>query len=277
MGDKQGHPFKLAVLAKDIRRVALANVDAGSAGPIPSQSLGSTYNTLFTLLLMSSSNTVASPIALIKRVLQAICLPRHNRPRGLSSLQPRWDQRQQHCTTDVRNNELKDGLNALRGICLRSFPEVIADVQMGYVVYGMRTGGAGGGWIRAHVGDESIIVEHFMSDVANTVLISLTALSKQKRPAFCSIFLLNHVAYLHMHLALETRNANLPALLARPTLDLLQSNFRTAKADYFNANFMPLRRPLDKATTKEKFTRFFALQSARGGDGALPDGADAGG
>ncbi|KZP11940.1 hypothetical protein FIBSPDRAFT_961874 [Athelia psychrophila] len=133
MGDKQGHPFKLAVLAKDIRRVALANVDAGSAGPIPSQSLGSTYNTLFTLLLMSFSNTAASLIALIKRVLQAICLPRHNRLRGLSSLQPRWDQLQQHCTTDVRNNELKDGLNALRGICLRSGDRGCADGCYGVV------------------------------------------------------------------------------------------------------------------------------------------------
>ncbi|KZP11942.1 hypothetical protein FIBSPDRAFT_961877 [Athelia psychrophila] len=70
MGDKQNHPFKLAVLAKDIRRVALANVDAdewnllADMAPGPGQSL--TYNTLLIPPLRSSRNTVASLIALIK-------------------------------------------------------------------------------------------------------------------------------------------------------------------------------------------------------------------
>lgn len=103
----------------------------------------------------------------------------------------------------------------------------------------------------------------------NTVLSSLTTLSKSKRPAFGSIFLLNNVSYLRMHLALEPRNPALPGLLSRPTLDVLNSNFRTAKADYFNANFMPMLQTLaedpsnkastGKAATKEKFTRFFDL------------------
>jgi hypothetical protein len=155
-------------------------------------------------------------------------------------------------------------------------------------------------------GDEQIVIEHFMctfpppfpsllpftvklitldptpDDVINTVITSLTTISKtQKRPAFGSIFLLNNISYLRMHVLLEPRTQNLPRLLSRQTQDTLNSNFRTAKAEYFNANFMPLLQTLSdetgggaggggggiggiggggaKAATKERFTKFFDL------------------
>lgn len=116
-----------------------------------------------------------------------------------------------------------------------------------------------------------VLIEHSLRivDVVNTVITTLTTLSKSKRPAFGSIFLLNNVAYLRMHVLLEPRNPNLRNLLSRQTQDSLNSNFRTAKADYFNTNFMPLMQALaddpnnksssGKAATKEKFTRFFDL------------------
>lgn len=72
-----------------------------------------------------------------------------------------------------------------------------------------------------------------------------------------------------MHVLLEPRNPNLPSLLSRQTQDVLNSNFRTAKADYYNSNFMPLLQTLaddpkdksssGKSATKEKFTKFFDL------------------
>ena len=72
-----------------------------------------------------------------------------------------------------------------------------------------------------------------------------------------------------MRILLQPRNPNMSSILSRQTQEVLNSNFRTAKADYFNANFMPLLQTLaddpnaksssGKAQTKEKFTRFFDL------------------
>jgi exocyst complex protein 7 len=72
-----------------------------------------------------------------------------------------------------------------------------------------------------------------------------------------------------MHVLLEPRNPNLPTLLSRQTQDARNSNFRTAKVDYYNLNFMPLLQTLaddpkdksssGKSATKEKFTKFFDL------------------
>jgi len=58
-------------------------------------------------------------------------------------------------------------------------------------------------------------------------------------------------------------------ILSRPTQEAINSNFRTAKAGYFDSNFSPLLQALaddkdkpgsgGKAAAKEKFTRFFDL------------------
>jgi exocyst complex component 7 len=89
----------------------------------------------------------------------------------------------------------------------------------------------------------------------------------QRRPAFGSVFLLNNSAYLCAKL-LNPR-APILEILSRPTQDAITSNFRTAKAGYFDLNFSPLVQALaddkdksgggGKAATKEKFTRFFDL------------------
>ena len=89
----------------------------------------------------------------------------------------------------------------------------------------------------------------------------------QRRPAFGSVFLLNNTAYLCAKL-LQPRSP-LAEILSRPTQDAISSNFRTAKAGYFDSNFSPLLQALaddkdksgggGKAAAKEKFTRFFDL------------------
>ena len=101
----------------------------------------------------------------------------------------------------------------------------------------------------------------------STLINSLATLSRmQKRPAFGSVFLLNNVSYFRAQI-LDPRKP-LRALLPRPTQDLVNSNFRTAKAGYFDSNFSPLMQALaddkekagaSRAATKEKFTRFFDL------------------
>ena len=86
------------------------------------------------------------------------------------------------------------------------------------------------------------------------------------RPAFGSVFLLNNITYLCAKL-LKPRSPVLD-ILPRPTQDAINSNFRTAKAAYFDSNFSPLVQALaddkdksggGKAAAKEKFTRFFDL------------------
>ncbi|KZT18946.1 exocyst complex component exo70 subunit [Neolentinus lepideus HHB14362 ss-1] len=115
-------------------------------------------------------------------------------------------------------------------------------------------------------GDQQIILEHYTYDVVSTVVNSLTTLSRtQKRPAFGSIFLLNNISYLRTRL-LES-DLDILSLLSKPTIEVLNSNFRTAKAAYFDLNFSPLLQALaeekgsggGKAATKERFTRFFDL------------------
>ena len=104
----------------------------------------------------------------------------------------------------------------------------------------------------------------------NTIYASLSSISKsQKTPCFGSIYLLNNVAHLRMHILLEPRNKNIIPLLSKPARDALNSNFRLVKSEYFNSNFMSLLGVLadepsggkngGKAATKEKFTKFFDL------------------
>lgn len=82
------------------------------------------------------------------------------------------------------------------------------------------------------------------------------------------------MAYLRNAILLSpSRNKNLNKLLPRQITDILNSNFRTAKATYFETNYMPLLSSLDdqpraqdnlklgggKIGTKDKYTRFYDL------------------
>jgi exocyst complex protein 7 len=106
--------------------------------PLPNQTLGPTYNTLLTPLLSLFSNTPSSLISLIKRSLHKYTFLALSSFESLSSLQRRWDELLQRRGTDARRetNELKDGLLALRGVRLRSFPEFLADIKLAAVSKG---------------------------------------------------------------------------------------------------------------------------------------------
>ena len=117
-----------------------------------------------------------------------------------------------------------------------------------------------------------LIVLSKLVDVVNTTVTSLTTLSKgQRRPAWGSIFLLNNIAYLLEHLVNSPRNPEVTTILSKPSIDILNSNYRTAKAGYFDLNFTPLMQALADdpkeprgvitrgTSTKDKFTRFFDL------------------
>jgi len=107
--------------------------------------------------------------------------------------------------------------------------------------------------------------------VVITAINSLTAISRsQRRPAHGSIYLLNNVSYLRHNTVLEPAHEALLDFLSKPAQDALNSNFRTAKAAYFDANFSPLLQTLTddagaggksggKAAVKEKFTKFYEL------------------
>ncbi|KAG1772900.1 Cullin repeat-like-containing domain protein [Suillus placidus] len=120
--------------------------------------------------------------------------------------------------------------------------------------------------------NEKVLIQHFVYDIMNTLIGSLTTLSRtQRRPPFGSVFLLNNVSHLVSHLILRPTNPNTPSLLSKPTTDFLTSSWRTAKAGYFDASFSPLMQALAddardktsgsgwKAAAKEKFTRFYDL------------------
>src|ERR1700722_3582660 len=101
--------------------------------PLPNQALGLTYNTLLTPLLTLFTNILSSFISLIKRSLHKYTFLALSSFEYLSSLQSRWDELLQRRETDARRgtDELKEGLQALRAVCLRSFPELLADIKMG--------------------------------------------------------------------------------------------------------------------------------------------------
>ncbi|KAK7685042.1 hypothetical protein QCA50_011878 [Cerrena zonata] len=99
--------------------------------------------------------------------------------------------------------------------------------------------------------DERTIMEHYLFDVVSSVINTLLTLSRtNKRPSFGSIFLLNNISYFRAHIIIEPKT-DIPSLLSKPARDLLESNFRTAKAAYFDSNFSPLMQTL----TEEKGVR----------------------
>jgi len=105
-----------------------------------------------------------------------------------------------------------------------------------------------------------------VDDVVTNAINSLITISRLRRPAFGSIFLLNNISYLRRHL-LQPDHPDLGPLISQPIIDTINSNWRTAKAAYFDTNFSPLMQAISddpkeksgKSQAKEKFTRFFDL------------------
>ncbi|KAI0302840.1 exocyst complex component exo70 subunit [Multifurca ochricompacta] len=278
--------------------------------PLPGQAhFLSTYIALLTPLTTLFNTALSSLSTLIKR-----SLPKYNfhalaSYSALSACQDRWDELVIR-RSERKENEFKEGLHAVRGVCVRSFPEFLADLKLAGLGRGgeIGTGCADftisttryleqllevrdavgsilmllgdGNWKmgdgvqvkpnqgKPAPGSESLLIDHYTYDVVTTLITSLTTLSRmQKRPAFGSVFLLNNTAYLCAKL-LRPR-APVLEIISRPTKEAINSNFRTAKAGYFDSNFSPLVQALaddkdkpgggGKAAAKEKFTRFFDL------------------
>jgi exocyst complex component 7 len=101
-------------------------------------------------------------------------------------------------------------------------------------------------------------------DVTQTLTTSLTSLSKtHKRPALSSIFLLNNISFIRSKLILEPEAA-IDEFVSSPELQThLNTQYRTAKASYYEANFTALlsalgdERHKGKQGMKEKFATFF--------------------
>lgn len=267
--------------------------------------LSSTYASLISPMISLFSSTLSSLNALIKRSLNKNTLLALSAFSSLSTAQSRWDDVM--CRRAGRKeNELKDSLHTIRAACLRSFPELIADIRaaangrsaelstglaevavstvqymermpevqdaVGSCLHTLGDGNwkmgeglqvAKGGQ-RAEL-DERTVLEHFFFDVVNFTITSLLTLSRtNKRPSFGSIFLLNNISFLRSRLLVNPQ-VDIPSLLSKPSQDVLTSNFRTAKAAYFDSNFSPLMQTLQddrdksKSAAKEKFTRFFEL------------------
>ena len=311
------------------------------------QVLASAYGTLLAPILKLFNSVFTQLFTLIKKALHKYNFIALSAYDGLLSLQPHWNDLLSRRGPDHAEdkNELKDGLLALRALCLRSFPEFLADLKMGATARGSDTSTklmnftvsvsisvsllrhscrylsslqtvkyiekiprvrtavesslnalGDGNWkmgegiqvgkgVKTEEADHSSIIEHFIresspfsasiielkrvvDDVVITAINSLVTLSRtSRRPAFGSIFLLNNISYLRLHLLLQPSDDNLPNLIPKSTEEALNSNFRTAKAGYFDSNFSPLMQaisedPRDKSNrsaAKEKFTRFFDL------------------
>ncbi|KAJ7851811.1 Cullin repeat-like-containing domain protein [Mycena olivaceomarginata] len=278
--------------------------------------VASSYNTLINPILSLFSTTLTSLIAFIKRSLHKYAFCALASYEALLDLQPRWDiLLARRGSENAKANELKDGLSTLRGVCLRSFPEFLADIKMASLAKGVpgtetsvgvadfvinavkymdrlpEVHGAAaaallqlgdGNWkmgegvtvgknSKLGDGDEQLILEHFIYDVVATAISSLTTISRtQRRPAHGSMYLLNNMSYLRHNTVLEPAHEALLDFLSKGAQDALNSNFRTAKAAYFDANFSPLLQTLTddaggggksgaKAAVKEKFTKFYDL------------------
>ncbi|KAG8973500.1 hypothetical protein FRB90_009921 [Tulasnella sp. 427] len=223
---------------------------------------------------------------------------------ALGSLQPAWDDvMRQRAGRD--ENELGDWTHALRGVCMRSFPEFlleikqagasvrrelgtgVADISKQTVGYlnqmpdvqitveqllrmlgdGNWKMGAGGMVTKASEEETSdhALLEHFVGDVITTLTDSLQVMSKtQRMPGLGSIFLLNNISYLRGQLLLEPESL-VDEFISTTSQTHLNSQYRTAKALYFEANFTSLLQPLgdtgkdksSKSNPKEKLATFY--------------------
>ena len=105
------------------------------------QVLASAYATLLAPILKLFNSVFTQLLTLIKKALHKYNFVALSAYEGLMSLQPHWNdllaRRGQDHAED--KNEFKEGLLALRALCLRSFPEFLADLKLGATARGSDT------------------------------------------------------------------------------------------------------------------------------------------
>ena len=98
--------------------------------PLPSPThLPATYAAFLTPLTSLFKSTLSSLSILIKRSLHKYTFHALASYSSLSVHQDRWDELITR-RAERKENELKEDLHALRGVCLRSFPEFLADIKL---------------------------------------------------------------------------------------------------------------------------------------------------
>ncbi|EIM89544.1 exocyst complex component exo70 subunit [Stereum hirsutum FP-91666 SS1] len=91
--------------------------------------LATTFATLLNPIIRLYNDTMSSLSSLIKRSLHKYTFLALSSYSALASHQASWDSLITR-RADRSANELRDGLNSLRGVCLRSFPEFLADLKL---------------------------------------------------------------------------------------------------------------------------------------------------
>lgn len=94
--------------------------------------IASAFAVLLAPVLKNFSQVLGQLVALTKKSLQQYSFLALSAYEGLLSLQPHWDELLSRRGSDhiPEKNELKDGLQNLRALCLRSFPEFLADIKL---------------------------------------------------------------------------------------------------------------------------------------------------
>ncbi|KAG5221478.1 exocyst complex component exo [Salix suchowensis] len=266
--------------------------------------LASTYTTLLNPISSLFGTTLQSLISFIKRSLHKHAFLALSSHEALISLKPRWDVVLSRRGSDPRgdsNDPFTDGLQSIRAVSLRSFPEFLADLKMASLGKGGEVGTGLAEFVVSTVQYLDRLPE--VQSAAGSALLKLGDGNWKMGRACCPQLprLRNWVKEMKacslsiscpddvvagpasaidgIYIPLEqyllpppthhprARNEGLSDLLSKPTLEAINSNFRTAKAAYFDSNFSPLMQALTddpkekggKAVTKEKFTRFFDL------------------
>jgi len=105
------------------------------------QMFASAFGTLMAPILKLFNQVLAQLITLMKKSLHKYNFLALSAYEGLLSLQRNWDDLLSRRGSDYvsEKNEPKDGLLSLRALCLRSFPEFLADLKMGAMSRGSDT------------------------------------------------------------------------------------------------------------------------------------------
>ena len=105
------------------------------------QVVASAYGTLMVPILKLFNSVLVQLLTLVKKALHKYNFLALSAYEGLLSLQPHWNDLLSRRGLDHAEdkNELKEGLVALRALCLRSFPEFLADLKMGTIPKGSDT------------------------------------------------------------------------------------------------------------------------------------------
>jgi len=94
--------------------------------------IASAFGALLAPILDLFNQVLSQIITLTKKSLQKYGFLALSAYENLQSLQRHWDDLFSRRSVEyaLEKNELKDGLQNLRGLCLRSFPEFLADIKL---------------------------------------------------------------------------------------------------------------------------------------------------